>query len=113
MTPISGSLLESEHVLGSPVDPQREDLVEEFRCSPLGRRSRELQLWYGVHTRRRRHRPACPARGGRRAVACTRLSRGRRLKWQLAPAEEFGTRAECEWASLASRQRDETGTCCH
>src|ERR1700761_9402644 len=40
----AGSLLEPEHILSAPVDPQRPDLIEEFRRSPLGPYSHELQL---------------------------------------------------------------------
>jgi len=105
-----GSLLEPEHVLASPVDPSRSDLVDEFRKAPLGPYSSELQLllW--------RLRAQVPA--GRRYVLrqsasgrwqVAGLPLGRRPKWELLGGEEYDTREDCEWAIFALRWRDHTG----
>jgi hypothetical protein len=105
----SGSLLEPEHVLASPVDPDCSDLVEEFRRSPLGPYSERLQL---LLWRLRAQQPA-----GRYVLRQTnssrwqvlRLAAERRPSWELIDTPELATIEECEWAVFALRWRDHTG----
>jgi hypothetical protein len=104
-----GSLLEPEHVLSAPVDPTRADLVDEFRRSPLGPFSHELQLLvWQLRAQAPRGRYALREAG----AGCwqpVRLSPGRRPSWEPAAVEEFHSEDDCEWALFALRWRDHTG----
>lgn len=107
----SGSLIHPERVLPSSVDSNRLDLVDEFRRSPLGRHSAELEqlLWV--------LRSQCP--NGRYVlttddqdppryhVAKLDPVRGRALEY--IEGAEFETLEDAEWATFALRWRDHTG----
>jgi hypothetical protein len=104
-----GSLLEPEHILSAPVDPTRADLVEEFRRSPLGPFSDELQL---LLWQLRAQAPSGRYVLRETATGCwqaVRLSPGRRPRWEPAANEEFESEDDCEWALFALRWRDLTG----
>lgn len=107
----SGSLIYPERVLPPTVDSSRLDLVDEFKRTPLGPHSSELQQLTWIL------RSQCPNgryvlttdHGNPPLYRVARLERGRGRPLEYVHGAEFGTVEEAEWATFALRWRDHTG----
>ena len=98
-----------ERNLCDPVDADRLDLVDEFRCNPLGPHSEELrQLLWHVRAQTPAGRYVLK-RVGKARWQVLHLMGKRRPRAELVPGPVHQSREDAEWAIFALRWRDLTG----